>query len=122
MIEQDDPGFLRRGREQYRLHYGEQRHAQGHDRRTTGSRLRSTSRAQYDTAIMSVFGREQIALGDQCAGGVVTLRSYINISILVDTSQSMGIGANDLDQQRVAQATGCAFACTHQSGARAFEL
>lgn len=67
-------------------------------------------RAQYDTAIMSVFGREQIALGDT-AQAVVTLRSYINISILVDTSQSMGIGATDLDQQRVAQATGCAFAC-----------
>lgn len=67
-------------------------------------------KAQYETAIMSVFGREEIALADT-AQAVVTLRSYINISILVDTSQSMGIGATDRDQQLVAQATGCAFAC-----------
>lgn len=66
--------------------------------------------AEYATTIMSLFGRPQIPLSYE-AHATVTLRSYININILVDTSQSMGIGATDNDQRLVAQATGCAFAC-----------
>ncbi|MGP1665069.1 MAG: hypothetical protein ACTS5I_03960, partial [Rhodanobacter sp.] len=66
--------------------------------------------ADYDTSVMSLFGRDTVLISNQ-ARAAVTLRSYININILVDTSQSMGIGATDRDQQLVAQATGCAFAC-----------
>ena len=66
--------------------------------------------AEYATTIMSLFGHARIPLSYE-AHATVTLRSYININILVDTSQSMGIGATDNDQRLVAQATGCAFAC-----------
>lgn len=66
--------------------------------------------ANYRTTIMTLFGRENVAISNR-AQATVTLRSFININILVDTSQSMGIGATDKDQQLVAQATGCAFAC-----------
>lgn len=69
-----------------------------------------TFQAAYDTTIMSVFGQDKVLISEQ-ARATVTLRSYININILVDTSQSMGIGATNRDQQLVAQATGCAFAC-----------
>ncbi len=73
-------------------------------------------RADYDTSIMSVFGKDTVLIADQ-ARATVTLRSYININILVDTSQSMGIGATNKDQQLVAQATSpsCAFACHDQA-------
>jgi Flp pilus assembly protein TadG len=66
--------------------------------------------ANYTTALMNLFGRPTVPISNN-ARAVVTLRSYINVNILVDTSQSMGIGATVLDQQKVAQATGCAFAC-----------
>ncbi|WP_332687707.1 TadE/TadG family type IV pilus assembly protein [Devosia sp.] len=66
--------------------------------------------ANYQTTLMMLFGRDTVPISNQ-AQATVTLRSYININILIDTSQSMGIGATDGDQQLVAQATGCAFAC-----------
>jgi Flp pilus assembly protein TadG len=66
--------------------------------------------ADYSTTIMNLFGRDTIALSSQ-AQATVTLRSFININILIDTSQSMGIGATDKDQQLVAKANNCAFAC-----------
>ena len=54
-------------------------------------------------------GTQRGDIGDALRShATVTLRSYININILVDTSQSMGIGATDNDQRLVAQATGCA--------------
>ncbi|MBU1304114.1 MAG: VWA domain-containing protein [Alphaproteobacteria bacterium] len=67
-------------------------------------------KATYRTTVMSLFGINTVPIANQ-AQATVTLRSYMNINILIDTSQSMGIGATDLDQQLVAQATGCAFAC-----------
>lgn len=67
-------------------------------------------KATYRTTIMSLFGIPTVPIANQ-AQATVTLRSYMNINILVDTSQSMGIGATDKDQQLVAAATGCAFAC-----------
>ncbi|WP_137151016.1 pilus assembly protein [Devosia sp. FKR38] len=67
-------------------------------------------KATYRTTIMSLFGINTVPIANQ-AHATVTLRSYMNINILVDTSQSMGIGATDVDQRLVAQATGCAFAC-----------
>ena len=66
--------------------------------------------ATYRSTIMSLFGINTVPIASQ-AQATVTLRSYININILVDTSESMGIGATDADQQLVAQATNCAFAC-----------
>lgn len=69
-----------------------------------------TYEADYQTTMMVLFGRDVVPISNR-AQATVTLRSYININILVDTSQSMGIGATSADQQLVAQATGCAFAC-----------
>ncbi|WP_196260767.1 pilus assembly protein [Pelagibacterium limicola] len=66
--------------------------------------------ADYRTSLMKIFGYDTLPISNQ-AQAIITLRSYININIIVDTSQSMGVGATDRDQQLVAQATGCAFAC-----------
>ncbi|WP_404403130.1 vWA domain-containing protein [Pelagibacterium halotolerans] len=66
--------------------------------------------ADYRTNLMKIFGYDTLPISNR-AQAVVGMRSYVNVSILVDTSQSMGIGATDRDQQLVAQATNCAFAC-----------
>lgn len=66
--------------------------------------------ADYKTTIIGIFGKDTVAIANQ-ARAVVTLRSYVGINILVDTSQSMGIGATDNDQRLVANVLNCAFAC-----------
>lgn len=66
--------------------------------------------ADYRTSIIGVFGKDIVEISNQ-ARAVVTLRSYVGINVLVDTSQSMGIGATDNDQQLVADVLNCAFAC-----------
>ncbi|MGB6230798.1 MAG: pilus assembly protein TadG-related protein, partial [Litorimonas sp.] len=46
--------------------------------------------------------------------------SYININMIFDVSGSMGIGSSPADQQIVADATGCAFAC-HTRGHSSYQ-
>lgn len=67
-------------------------------------------RADYRTTLVGIFGKDIVEIANQ-ARAVVTLRSYISINVLVDTSQSMGIGATDNDQRLVAEVLNCAFAC-----------
>jgi Flp pilus assembly protein TadG len=72
--------------------------------------------ATYPTYFMKLFGMTSISISNS-ARATMTVRTFINITFLVDVSQSMGIGATDADQKRVAEATGCAFAC-HINAAR----
>lgn len=66
--------------------------------------------ATYPTKLLSIFGHKTIAIGNQ-GRAIVNLRSYVNINFLIDVSASMGIGATDADQQKVASVLNCAFSC-----------
>lgn len=69
-----------------------------------------TYTADYSTTLLSFFGHSTIPISNQ-ARAVVNVRSYVNINFLIDVSASMGIGATDADQKKVASAVNCAFSC-----------
>ncbi|SIQ87578.1 von Willebrand factor type A domain-containing protein [Rhizobium sp. RU33A] len=66
--------------------------------------------ATYPTKLLSVFGHKTIPIGNR-GRAIVNLRSYVNINFLIDVSASMGIGATDADQEKVASVLNCAFSC-----------
>lgn len=75
-----------------------------------------TYSAVYTTSLLKIFGYETIPISNS-SHAAVNVRSFVNINLLIDVSASMGIGATSLDQQLVASAVNCAFAC-HINSAR----
>lgn len=67
-------------------------------------------KAEYITSLVGFVGYKTIPIANT-ARAVVNVRSYVNINFLIDVSASMGIGATSDDQQKVASAINCAFAC-----------
>ncbi len=68
----------------------------------------------WGVSIPSVFGRLYGQNSYQIAGqsaSTVSVRPYIHLIVLLDVSQSMGIGATQSDQQRMFNREGCMFAC-----------
>ena len=65
----------------------------------------------------TIFGSENIALSGT-SKSALTLPSYMNISVAIDISQSMGLAATSDAQTKLAGLTGgCAFGChAYQSG------
>ena len=57
-----------------------------------------------------IFGRSSYDLAGT-SRSIVSLQRYLNLFVLVDVSQSMGIGATQADQQRMFAREGCMFAC-----------
>lgn len=72
--------------------------------------------AVYNTSLLKIFGYDEIPISNS-SHAAVNVRSFVNINFLIDVSASMGIGATSLDQQKVASAVDCAFAC-HINSAR----
>jgi Flp pilus assembly protein TadG len=72
--------------------------------------------AEYSPQVMSLVGPSVYKISDS-QRAIVSTTSYINISLLFDVSGSMGIGSTPADQELVAEATGCAFAC-HTNSSR----
>lgn len=66
--------------------------------------------AEYSPQVMNLVGPNVYKISDSQRATVSTT-SYININLIFDVSGSMGIGSTPADQELVAQATGCAFAC-----------
>ncbi|MGE6739896.1 TadE/TadG family type IV pilus assembly protein [Allorhizobium pseudoryzae] len=75
-----------------------------------------TYTASYSTSLLKIFGYNEIPISSS-SHAAVNVRSFVNINLLIDVSASMGIGATSLDQQKVASAVNCAFAC-HINSAR----
>jgi uncharacterized protein (UPF0333 family) len=73
-------------------------------------------KARYKTFLLGMFGHDYIDIANT-SRAIVNVRSFITINFLIDVSASMGIGATDADQKKVADATGCSFAC-HLGAAR----
>lgn len=71
-----------------------------------------TYRAQYRTTFMAGFGYGDITLGKSVSakGGTP---SYVDFFLLLDNSPSMGLGATQVDIDKLKAAVGCGFAC-HQ--------
>jgi Flp pilus assembly protein TadG len=57
-----------------------------------------------------LFGTPQGRIAGNSAASL-SLPSYINVYLMIDTSGSTAIGASSSDQQKLIQTTGCAFAC-----------
>lgn len=72
--------------------------------------------AEYSPQVMNLVGPNVYKISDS-QRAIVSTTSYINISLIFDVSGSMGIGSTPEDQELVAQATGCAFAC-HTNSSR----
>lgn len=78
-----------------------------------------TSTVQYSFVtkpfLMGIFGISQMTIAGTSVSKVV-MPTYINVYVVIDNSESMGIGATQADQQTVYNATNqCALAC-HYSG------
>jgi Flp pilus assembly protein TadG len=67
-------------------------------------------KADYNTSLIGFVGYKTLPITNT-ARAVIKARSYVNINLLIDVSASMGIGATSDDQQKVASAINCAFAC-----------
>jgi hypothetical protein len=68
----------------------------------------------WNVQVPSVFGKLFGQKSYQISGrskSTVSLRPYVNLIVLLDISQSMGIGATQADQARLFQREGCMFAC-----------
>lgn len=72
--------------------------------------------AEYSPQVMNLVGPDVYKISDS-QRAIVSTTSYISINLVFDVSGSMGIGSTPADQELVAQATGCAFAC-HTNSAR----
>lgn len=57
-----------------------------------------------------IFGSPTADVAGQSSASM-SLPSFINVYLMIDTSGSMSIGASSDDQARLIQTTGCAFAC-----------
>jgi Flp pilus assembly protein TadG len=66
------------------------------------------------TFLMAVLGAPTMTVAGSSTA-TVTLPTYVNLFIILDNSESMGIGATAADQTIVNNATGCAIAC-HYAG------
>ncbi|MEO0327974.1 MAG: VWA domain-containing protein [Pseudomonadota bacterium] len=69
-----------------------------------------SAKASYETAMLKVAGIDTLSVGVASSAKIASA-SYMNFNFLFDVSASMGIGATSDDQQKVVEATGCAFAC-----------
>ncbi|MBB3936639.1 TadE/TadG family type IV pilus assembly protein [Aureimonas phyllosphaerae] len=87
-----------------------------------------SSETRYDASVPTVFAQlfdvERFQVGGS-SGASVTLPPYVNVHVLVDISQSMGIGATAVDQEIIRNmqvrrfngggswvgSNGCAFGC-----------
>lgn len=72
--------------------------------------------AEYSPQVMNLVGPNVYKISDS-QRAIVSTTSYISINLVFDVSGSMGIGSTPEDQQLVADATGCAFAC-HTNSSR----
>ena len=79
-----------------------------------GSRIdaRVTYRADVPTTFGKMFGVQSLPIGNTVAASL-TLPTYMNISVAVDVSQSMGLAATSADMTKLQSLTpdGCAFGC-----------
>lgn len=71
--------------------------------------------AVYPTTIMQLFHHNEIELSNSVMSKV-GLANYIDVTLLIDASPSMGIGATLADQTTMQNAVGCALACHQQAG------
>lgn len=82
----------------------------------TSLEITATANGTYEYKFLPLVGVEEAAIIAN-ANASLSLTAYIAIDFLVDASGSMGIGATDEDQDRIFDATGCAFSChTNNSG------
>jgi len=77
------------------------------NRNVIGKLIYSTSASTFLSAIM---GRDDVTISDE-AEAQKTLFKFARINFMIDVSGSMGIGADDANQSRLANETGCAIAC-----------
>ena len=62
------------------------------------------------TTFGAMVGVKSMSIAGESAASL-TLPSYVKIVMLLDTSESMGIGATEQDQTRLHDLTGCSVAC-----------
>ncbi len=72
-----------------------------------------------DTTVMSIAGFDTVAIGGT-ASAVATGFPYIDLTLVVDTSASMALGASEADIDRLRNQFGCAFACHDNPGADSY--
>lgn len=69
---------------------------------------------QWSATTQSVFGSLFDKKSYEISGrsqSILSLKRYLNLFVLVDVSQSMGIGATQAEQERMFNREGCMFAC-----------
>lgn len=71
---------------------------------------RVTASSTLPTVFAQLIGSETVEVASDSVASV-RLPPYISVTLLIDTSGSMALGASASDQTRLRSATGCAFAC-----------
>jgi Flp pilus assembly protein TadG len=66
------------------------------------------------TSMLGMIGLPTITLGG-AATATLSVKQYTDVHIVIDVSDSMGIGATVADQQTLFHAIGCQLACHYQS-------
>ncbi len=69
-----------------------------------------TASGSVSTTLMNVFGYRKLDFSIRSTS-VATISPYVDVTLLVDTSGSMALGATAADIQRLRTQFGCAFAC-----------
>ncbi|MDE2361212.1 MAG: VWA domain-containing protein [Hyphomicrobiales bacterium] len=75
-----------------------------------------TISAQVPTSFLKLIGIKQINIAATSSASVST-KKFTDIHLVVDTSNSMGIGATVADQTALYNQTGCQVACHYNGGA-----
>lgn len=85
-----------------------------------------TASIQYETSVetafLGVIGINHVTIRNQveASSGPPSQLPYLDITLMLDTSSSMGIGATDADIAILMRTSGCAFACHDPSYRREY--